>query len=65
VIVAGKYGSLADDGVSFTEKEYEYAVSKNIPILAFLHTNPERMGAGKTERDPKLFKKAPRGPQLA
>jgi hypothetical protein len=57
VIVAGTYGSLADDGVSFTEKEYEYAVSKNIPILAFLHKNPEAMASGKTERDQKLIKK--------
>lgn len=36
VIIAGKYGSLADDGVSYTEKEYDYAVSKKIPVLAFV-----------------------------
>jgi hypothetical protein len=57
VIVAAKYGSLADDGVSFTEKEYEYAVSKNIPILAFLHKTPELITCGKTERDQKVIKK--------
>ena len=57
VIVAGKYGSLADDGGSFTEKEYEYAVSKKIPVLAFLHKNPEKIEVGKTERDPQLSKK--------
>jgi hypothetical protein len=48
---------LADDGVSFTEKEYEYALSKNIPILVFLHKNPEVIASGKTERDQKLIKK--------
>ena len=37
VIVGGRYGSLMPDGVSFTEKEYDYAVErKGIPVLAFL-----------------------------
>jgi hypothetical protein len=57
VIVAGKYGSLADDGVSFTEKEYEYAVSKRIPVLAFLHENPSKIEVGKTDQDPEQSKK--------
>jgi hypothetical protein len=35
VIVAGRYGSLADDKLSFTEHEYEYAVSKGISSLSF------------------------------
>jgi len=51
VIVAGKYGSLADDAVSFTEKEYEYAVSKKMPVLAFLRKNPEKIEVGKTDQD--------------
>lgn len=36
VIIAGKYGSIADDGISYTEKEYDYAVSKGIHVLAFV-----------------------------
>ena len=36
VIIAGKYGSLAPDGLSYTEKEYDYAVSKGIHVLAFV-----------------------------
>jgi Domain of unknown function (DUF4062) len=28
VIVAGRYGFLADDGMSFTEKEFDYAVPR-------------------------------------
>ena len=32
LIVAGRYGSVASDGVSYTEKEYDYAVKKNIPV---------------------------------
>ena len=37
LIVANRYGSLASDGLSYTEKEYDYAVSKKIPVLSFLH----------------------------
>lgn len=35
VIVAHRYGSL-DKEISYTEKEYDYAISKNIPVLGFL-----------------------------
>ena len=49
VIVAGRYGSLADDHISYTEKEYEYAVEKKIPVLAFLHRDPSKIEAGKIE----------------
>lgn len=35
VIVAHRYGSTVD-GISFTEKEYDYAVAKNIPVLGFV-----------------------------
>jgi hypothetical protein len=52
VILGGRYGSLADDNISFTEKEYEYAIERKIPVLAFLHANPEKIEAGKTEREP-------------
>ncbi len=36
LILGLRYGSKAEDGVSFTEKEYEYALQKGIPILAFV-----------------------------
>lgn len=37
LIVAGKYGTIdPEDNISYTEKEYNYAVSKNMPILTFL-----------------------------
>lgn len=34
-VVAHRYGSM-HEGVSYTRKEYEYAVSRGIPILGFL-----------------------------
>jgi len=36
VVIAGRYGSMKD-GVSYTEREYDYAVSQNKPVIAFLH----------------------------
>src|SRR5690242_4840716 len=49
VIVAGRYGSIAEDGKSYTQKEYEYAVEKDIPIAGFLHGEPGNIASSKTE----------------
>ena len=35
VIVAQRYGSVVE-GISYTEKEYDYAVAKSIPVLGFI-----------------------------
>lgn len=43
LLVGGRYGSLHSSGVSFTELEYDYAVSKGIRVLAFLHETPEEL----------------------
>lgn len=38
VVIIGRYcGTLIEDeGISYTEKEYGYAISKNIPVLSFV-----------------------------
>lgn len=36
LIIGHRYGSVADDGVSYTEKEYDYAMEKGVPILVFV-----------------------------
>jgi len=51
LIIGGRYGSLDDNGVSYTEKEYDYAVSKEIPILVFPHQNPEKLSFEHSEKD--------------
>jgi hypothetical protein len=51
VIIAGKYGFTADDGVSYTEKEYDYARERKKPVLAFIHQNRESIPRNKTEID--------------
>src|SRR5262245_53928517 len=35
VIVAQKYGSIVE-GVSWTEREYDYAVDRGVPVLGFI-----------------------------
>lgn len=54
VIVAGRYGSTDDRGLSYTEKEYDYAVGSGKPVLGFLHADPECIPAKYTDRDPEL-----------
>ena len=41
LIVGGRYGSLDDDGVGYTEKEYDYAIQNGIPVMAFVFDHPE------------------------
>lgn len=36
VIIGHRYGSMTSDGIGYTEKEYDYAKEKGIPILAFI-----------------------------
>jgi len=57
VIVAGRYGSLSPEGISYTQKEYEYAVEKGVPVIAFLHGAPGKIAAEKTEGNEESKKK--------
>jgi hypothetical protein len=52
IIIGGRYGSTTTDGISFTEKEFDYAVEKGIHIIALVHGDPDVIPAGKTEIDP-------------
>jgi hypothetical protein len=49
LIVGGRYGSLGPEGSSYTEMEYRYAISKDKPVIAFLHRNPGKIIAERTE----------------
>lgn len=51
VIVGGRYGSVTAEGVSYTEKEYDYAVQKGVPIAGFVHADPDAIPRGKSEID--------------
>ena len=52
VIVGGRYGSTTTEGVSFTEKEYDYAVDQGKPVLGFVHEDPDSLSVRDTDIDP-------------
>lgn len=54
LIIGGRYGSVTSEGISYTEKEYDFAVSIGLKVIVFLHKNPEDIPAKKTELDPQL-----------
>jgi len=51
LILGGRYGSVTDDGISYTEKEYRYAKKIGLPVLAFAHSDPLQIPVGKSEDD--------------
>jgi len=57
LIIGGRYGSVSEEGVSYTEMEYDYAVSKEIKVIAFLHKAPESLPFNKSEQTATARKK--------
>ncbi len=51
LIVGGKYGSV-EGGVSWTEREYEYALSNGVPVLHFVRDPASIVGEKNVEQDP-------------
>lgn len=51
LIIGGRYGSLSPDGISYTEKEYRYALQKEIPAIAFVHAQPEKLSLERSEQE--------------
>lgn len=49
LIVAARYGSMDAAGVSFTEKEYQYAVAQKKAVLAFIHNDTGSIPVDKTD----------------
>lgn len=56
VLTAGRYGSVGQDGLSFTEREYDLAVELEIPIIGFLREDPLDLEASKRDDEPKARK---------
>ncbi len=55
LIIGGRYGSVDDSYVSWTEREYHYAVDKDIPVIAFIHNDFSKLPGEKT--DPEIKKR--------
>lgn len=57
LIIGGRYGSMTDEGISYTEKEYDYAVTIGLKVIALLHKNPDDISVGKSDIAPELREK--------
>ena len=51
LIIGLRYGSETEEGISYTQKEFEYAKSKGIPILAFIRNEEVSTLAKEREND--------------
>lgn len=57
LIIGGRYGTTTDEGISYTEKEYDYAVESGLKVVALLHENPDDIPVGKSDIGPELREK--------
>jgi hypothetical protein len=54
LIVGNRYGSLTPEGMSYTEREFDYALERSLPVLAFLHESPDDLAVSRSDIDPSL-----------
>ena len=54
IILGGRYGSLSESGFSYTELEYDYAVSLGIKVIALVHEEPDLIPAKHVEATEEL-----------
>lgn len=59
LIVRGRYGSTDNEGLGYTEKEYDYAVQTKKPVTALRHEKP-----GTLAREKQVAWCAPANPLL-
>jgi hypothetical protein len=57
VIISGRYGSEDSEGNSYTQKEYQYALSKEIPTIGFIHHDRNSISPEKRETEEKQIEK--------
>lgn len=65
LVIGGKYGSTNEDGISYTQMEFEYALKTGKPIISFLHKSPDTIPSGKSEQDPEKKEKLEEFKKLA
>ena len=52
LVLGGRYGTLTKEGVSYTEKEFDYAVEKGIKVIALVHGEVSKLPFEKVEASP-------------
>lgn len=54
IILGGRYGTLTEEGISFTESEYDYAISIGLKVIVLIHANPDKLPVEKSDIDSNL-----------
>lgn len=54
IIVGHRYGTLAADGKSYTEKEFDYAIERGVPVFAFVQSRDVATAPFKRDSDSSL-----------
>ncbi|MDP5240051.1 DUF4062 domain-containing protein [Uliginosibacterium sp. 31-16] len=49
LILGGKYGSTNQEGVGYTEMEFDYAIQQGKPTICFIHENIDNLPSSKVE----------------
>ncbi len=57
VVIKGRYGSTDSDGVSYTEREFRYAVEIGKPALAFIYQKRRELSISDTDDDSRKMDK--------
>lgn len=57
LILGGRYGSLTAEGISYTEKEYDYAISIGLKVVALVHGAPEKISVENSDIEPAIKEK--------
>lgn len=58
LIIGGRYGSEdKESGLSWTEREYDYAVSRKIPVMVFDYDNYNKLPTDKTDQNNEKLEK--------
>jgi len=52
LIIGGRYGSTTPEGISYTEKEYDYAIHIGLKVIALIHEKPGEIAFEKSEQEP-------------
>lgn len=65
LIIGGRYGSENDEGISYTQMEFEYALEQGKPMISFLPKNPDAIPSGKCETNADKQQKLEKFKELA
>jgi hypothetical protein len=57
VVVGGRYGSVDEAGIGYTEREYDYAYQLGRPVIPLLHKEPGKLSRDNTETNSESWNK--------